>query len=419
MFRQYIFRLFVLIFCLSACAENKPQDKGIVMTAQKFYGMVASDEPRSVLVAKDVLSNGGTAVDAAVAMAFSMAVTYPSRVGILGGGMCQVIDDTKKGNVKTIDFSLTPFENADIAIPSMPRAMFALHNKYGRLNWQELLMPAENMAKFGVRNSAPFMNDINNNTKLGITQKFNAEPNYNLAALITQIRIKGPGVLYSGKIAKDFISNMAELKYKVSADELKSYSPNLYDSFKVEIGNDVYNFPSEDNLLAQMWKNKTDDNVIGNKNEAGFVVADYWGAAVACNFTIGDIFGSKKYAGKLGAIPAKFKPSNNIVNVIVNNKHNKTFRFALISSGEDSISQAYNVIGNYSDIKNNLNIYDANLIACPEGLPEAPDVCSVISLPENMGIAKYFGLADERRNLEYKGRRGIERMPAGDKVIGR
>src|SRR3546814_17450975 len=45
---------------------------------------------RSVTIGRDVIGNGGSAADAAVAMYFAMTVTLPSRVGVAGGGVCVV-----------------------------------------------------------------------------------------------------------------------------------------------------------------------------------------------------------------------------------------------------------------------------------------------------------------------------------------
>ncbi len=79
-------------------------------------GMVASQEELATRAGIAVLEQGGNAVDAAVAMAFALAVTLP-RAGNLGGGGFMVIHNAERGLSTTIDFR-------EVAPASATKAMY-------------------------------------------------------------------------------------------------------------------------------------------------------------------------------------------------------------------------------------------------------------------------------------------------------
>jgi gamma-glutamyltranspeptidase/glutathione hydrolase len=66
-------------------------------------GMVASQEETATRIGLEVLKNGGNAVDAAVTVGFTLAVTLP-RAGNLGGGGFMVVHDAQSGETVALDY---------------------------------------------------------------------------------------------------------------------------------------------------------------------------------------------------------------------------------------------------------------------------------------------------------------------------
>ena len=83
-------------FVTFALAQSQPQLDSRLATippaqsARGENGMVVAQEARAARIGVDILKRGGNAVDAAVAVGFAMAVTYP-RAGNIGGGGFMVI----------------------------------------------------------------------------------------------------------------------------------------------------------------------------------------------------------------------------------------------------------------------------------------------------------------------------------------
>lgn len=143
---------------LAGCAgEDEPQVAEI-RTVSGFAGIAVADEPRAALVGRDMLGQNANAIDAAVAMTFTMTVTLPSRVGLGGGGACVV---HKRGEKTTQALLFLPKRGEQgAAVPVLARGMAALHARYGLQSWSQVVSPAERLARFGYHVSRAFRTDL-------------------------------------------------------------------------------------------------------------------------------------------------------------------------------------------------------------------------------------------------------------------
>lgn len=142
-------------------------------------GAVSSAEANATRVGIDVLKRGGNAVDAAIAIAFALAVTHPSAGNIGGGGFMIVhladgrqvaIDYREKApgaahrdmyldqaGAATSDSLVGP---KAAGIPGTVAGMALAHAEFGQLKWSELVAPAVSLAREGHRLDAHHVDDL-------------------------------------------------------------------------------------------------------------------------------------------------------------------------------------------------------------------------------------------------------------------
>ncbi len=213
-----------------------------------FFGGVAADEPQAVLAGRDVLTAGGTAADAAVSVYFTLSVTMPSAAGLGGGGIC-LVRNADNESVETLDFLGQPSSGPGrrVLVPGNPRGMFALHAKYGRFEWREMIRPAENLARFGSIVSRAFATDL----ALGENALATGDPGpyvrangkivgerdrlvqTELAATLSQIRARGGGVIYAGPGARRFSDDAERAGFGITMRDLEANLPIWRSALKV------------------------------------------------------------------------------------------------------------------------------------------------------------------------------------------
>jgi gamma-glutamyltranspeptidase/glutathione hydrolase len=276
-----------------------------------FLGGAAADEPRAALAAREVLSSGGNAADAAVGLGFVLSVTLPSRAGLGGGGAClaYAADKTSVNNgvPEAILFLPPPGANygpgvdRPAAVPMLARGLYLLHARYGRMPFEALIAPAERLARFGtpapralVRDltlvSGPLLADPNarpvfapNGTPLGEEQTL-LQPD--LAATLTRIRTAGVGDLYTGSLARRIIDVAPKAGGPLSAADLRDALPRTAPAIVLPNHNDMVAFlppPADGGLAAAAAFTALRDNpsAIGPATTRALAVAARWRASGA------------------------------------------------------------------------------------------------------------------------------------------
>lgn len=113
---------------------------------------VAAAHPEAVAAGMQILDQGGNAADAAIAVAFAVAVVEPYASGIGGGGTALVAqgnqDPTSYDYRETVALDGVIPESGT-GIPGFVDGMATLHERHGSLDWPELLAPAIALAEQG------------------------------------------------------------------------------------------------------------------------------------------------------------------------------------------------------------------------------------------------------------------------------
>src|SRR4051812_10266439 len=263
--RSYLRRLSLLVLLceliLSGSAQEVSQS-GLELKAQRPMveeperapkAMIASANQLASQVGLSILRKGGNAVDAAVAVAFALAVVHP-EAGNLGGGGYMLIR-MADGTADAIDYKETApaaahpgmFTNKldstvgykASAVPGTVAGMGFAHSRFGKLPWKEVLEPARKLAKDGFPASqrmeiilalqAPVMKQFPESASTflhGSDQplkqgEFVKQPD--LSATIARIQKHGWREFYEGKTARLIDSDMAAHDGTLRYEDLKSY----------------------------------------------------------------------------------------------------------------------------------------------------------------------------------------------------
>lgn len=246
-------------------------------------GMVVAQERMAARIGVEILDRGGNAVDAAVAVGFAMAVTYP-RAGNLGGGGFMVIHRASDNHNTAIDYRETapaaatpdmfldaqgnpdPVKSRDsglsVGVPGTVAGLAMAHEKYGsgNLSLADLLQPAIRLAEQGFAVQDDTADSLPGAAKklarwpssAAILLKNGSEPlqsgdrliQSDLADTLKAIAAKGPDGFYRGEVARKIAAAVREAGGVMTADDLANYRAVERDVVKGSYrGTDIISMP--------------------------------------------------------------------------------------------------------------------------------------------------------------------------------
>ncbi|MEN8619243.1 gamma-glutamyltransferase [Shewanella baltica] len=224
------------------------------------HGMVASQETLASRTGVEILKQGGNAVDAAVAVAFSLAVTLP-RAGNIGGGGFMLVHIAKENKTIAIDYrEMAPSkakkdifldENGDaveklsrehglaVGVPGTVMGMSLALEKYGTMTLAQVTAPAIKMAQEGISVTPDLAQSL-----AGLKRRMTQWPTTaaifykadgsdyqvddilkqpELAHSLSLIAEKGTKGFYEGETATKLINAVKDAGGIMTLDDLKNY----------------------------------------------------------------------------------------------------------------------------------------------------------------------------------------------------
>jgi len=272
--------IFLNLVILSALIHFNCFSQSGRIPARARNGMVVSSHYLASEAGKKILQKGGNAVDAAVATAFTLAVTLPSAGNIGGGGF--IVYHGHDGHVTTFNFrekaplaaSEKMFLGSDgeiknnsnhegplsAGVPGTVAGLYLAHSELGKLPWNDLLADAIDLAENGFPSSWDMQGFLNwvvrNREKYPSTAKAflkNGNTAYepgeiwkqpDLAKTLKLIQKKGPDGFYKGATAQLIEDYMKKTGGVITKEDLSLYKaeelPPVHGNYR---GYDIYSMP--------------------------------------------------------------------------------------------------------------------------------------------------------------------------------
>jgi gamma-glutamyltranspeptidase/glutathione hydrolase len=224
--------------------------------AAPAQGVVVSVSPPASRAGEAALAKGGNAVDAAVAVGFVLAVTWPEAGNIGGGGFMLVREPGAKAEPVVFDYrevapaAATPDlfvkhgrkPHLTVGVPGSVAGLASAHARYGKLPWKDLVLPAVKLAEDGFVIDGWLAGSLNNALRRGkafaeLRRVYGKKDGQwaagdklvqpELARTLRLIAEKGPDGFYKGEIAARIVKEMAAGGGLITREDLEKYTAKV------------------------------------------------------------------------------------------------------------------------------------------------------------------------------------------------
>lgn len=254
--KSFLATLAIALLLVGCGRAGEPQNSVAVeaSVATERRAAVAIPDQHGAQVAENILRAGGNAVDATIAVGFSLAVTHPIADNIGGGGFMLIHKD---GETEFLDYRETAPLAADrdmyldadgkvidkasligeqaAGVPGTVAGLWAAHQRYGSLPWRDLVMPAILLAEEGFLPHEQLVADVNSQREwfgdrtnffdyFGSIRTGTIFRQPELAATLRRIAEHGTEDFYRGETARLLIGQMTRSNGLITADDLHGYS---------------------------------------------------------------------------------------------------------------------------------------------------------------------------------------------------
>ncbi len=279
-----------ILFVIQLFAQDRITGKPFATRSEVIgqHGMVATSHPLATQIGLDILKQGGTAVDAAIAANAALGLMEPTGCGV-GGDLFAIVWDAKTGKLYGLNASgrspksltmeyfkqqkmdkIPSFGPLPVSVPGCVDGWFELHNRFGKLSMDQLLSPAIRYAENGfpvtelvayyLGRSVPalgsrFPNVLETYTLDGKTvpTKGDIFKNPGLANTYRQLVKGGRDAFYKGEIAQAIAKFMKDQNGFLSYEDLATHHSEWVEPVSVNYrGYDVWELPPNGQGIAAL-----------------------------------------------------------------------------------------------------------------------------------------------------------------------